>query len=134
MATSVPCICPVVASAWPRPITTLYGIARYVARKAVKAEMKAAGHMTADIELRIITAAADAYLEEHLDELLAEAAERIAAWPDFRKMAEAEAKRRAKAIQKTSAQQQANSSTATRIPRALPAHAAIDRLSNRQST
>ena len=82
----------------------------------------------------MIRAAADAYLDQYWNELLEEATETIDRWPPFRKLAEAEAKQRAKAIQKTSLQQQANSSTVTRIPRALPAHTAIDRLSNRQGT
>jgi hypothetical protein len=71
---------------------------------------------------------------DHAAELMQEAEDFIARSPGLREMAEKEVRRRAKAIQKTSLQQQANSSTTTTIPRALPAHTAIDRLSNRQST
>lgn len=91
MPASVPSICPIIASPWPRPITTLFGVARLA---AVKQQMKAAGIKTSQIERRIVTAQADAYLDQHRDELLDEAAERIASWPGFRKIAEQEAKRR----------------------------------------
>ena len=134
MPTSAPCICPIISSPWPRPITTIVGVARLAARKAVKQQMKDAGLKPAWIEHAVIVAAANDYLDQHWDELLADAAETIDRWPPFRKMAEAEAKRRAKAIQKTSLQQQAKTPTATRIPWALPAHTTIDRLSNRQGT
>jgi hypothetical protein len=134
MPTSVPCICPIVASPWPRPITTLFGVARLAAIKAVKQQMKDAGLKPAWIEMKVITAAADAYLDQHRDELLDEAAERIARWPPLRKIAEQEVRRRTKAIQKTSLQQQAKSSTVTRARLAQQAHTAIDRLSNRHST
>jgi hypothetical protein len=115
------------------PATTMC-FARYLAKRAVKARMQAAGIKTAHIEVKIVTAAADAYLDQHRAELLAEAAMTIDSVPGLRKLAEAEAKRRAKVVQKTSLQQQAKSSTATKVPRALPAHTAIDRLSNRRST
>jgi hypothetical protein len=94
MPTSVPSISPIVASQWPRPITTLFGVARLAAIKAVKQQMKDAGLKPAWIEMKVITAQADAYLAEHRDELLDEAAETIARWPPFRKIAEQEAKRR----------------------------------------
>ena len=134
MATSVPSICPVVASPWPRPITTIVGVARFAAMKAVKQRLRDQGLRPVHIEHKVIRAAADAYLDQYWNELLEEATETIDRWPPFRKLAEAEAKRRAKAIQKTSLQQRANSSTATRARLAQQAHTAIDRLSNRQST
>jgi hypothetical protein len=75
------------------PATTMCH-ARYLARKAVKARMQAAGWKISHIEMRIITAAANAYLDQHRDDLLAEAAMRIDSVPSLRKMAEAEAKQR----------------------------------------
>jgi hypothetical protein len=68
--------------------------ARWIARKAVKAQMQAAGHKVSHIEARIIAAKANAYLDQHRDALLAEAAMAIDSTPSLRKMAEAEAKRR----------------------------------------
>ena len=98
MTTSVPTICPIVASPWPRPITTLYGVARLGAIKAVKQRMKDAGLKPTHIELKIITAAAGAYLDQHRDDLLDEAAATIASWPPLRKLAEQEAKRRRRTV------------------------------------
>jgi hypothetical protein len=131
MTTSVP-IVPL-----RRPITapaTHMCHARYLARKAVKAQFQAAGWKLSHIDARVINMKANEYLDQHRDDLIAEAAMTIDRVPELRKLAEAEAKRRARAIQKTWLQQQANSSTATRVPRALPTNTAIDRLSNRQST
>jgi hypothetical protein len=68
--------------------------ARYLARKAVKAQMQAAGYKVSHIEARIINMKADAYLDQHRDALLAEAIETIATVPALRKIAEQEAKRR----------------------------------------
>jgi hypothetical protein len=94
MPTSVPSISPIVASPWPRPITTLYGVARLAAVKAVKQQMRNAGLKPVHVKHAVIVAAANAYLDQHREELLAEAAETIDRWPPFRKMAEQEAKRR----------------------------------------
>jgi hypothetical protein len=68
-------------------------MARYKAVQAVKRQMIAEGLKPTHIEMRIITAQANAYLAEHQGELLAEAAETIARWPGLRKLAEAEARR-----------------------------------------
>ena len=73
--------------------------------KAVKQRMQDQGLKPVHVKHAVLLIVADAYLDLHRDELLEEAAERIAAWPDLRKMAEQEAKRRVKAIQKTSLQQ-----------------------------
>ena len=81
MTASVPSICPIIASPWPRPITTIVGVARLAARKAVKQQMKDAGLKPAWIEHAVIVAAANDYLDKHWDELLEEATETIARWP-----------------------------------------------------
>jgi hypothetical protein len=98
MTASVPTICPIVASPWPRPITTIIGIARLAAIKIVKQQYRDQGLQPVHIKHAVIVAAANAYLDRHWDELLTEAAERIASWPALRKMAEAEAKRRRKTV------------------------------------
>ena len=130
MATSVPIV--------PRPIAIpapmLMVMARYLAKKAIKQRFRSQGRNPVHIASKVIAEATWAYLDDHRAELMQEAEDFIARSPGLREMAEKEVRRRAKAIQKTSLQQQANSSTATTIPRALPAHTAIDRLSNRQST
>jgi hypothetical protein len=108
--------------------------ARYLARKAIKAQLQAAGYKVSHVDARIINVKADAYLDQYRDALIAQATMTIDSVPGLRKLAEQEAQRRAKAIQKTSLQQRAKSSTVTGIPRALPTHTAIDRLSNRHST
>jgi hypothetical protein len=59
MPTSVSCVSPIVASPWPRPITTLFGIARLAAVKAVKQRMKDADLKPALVEMKIITAFAN---------------------------------------------------------------------------
>jgi hypothetical protein len=90
MTTSVPSI------PLRRPITapaTTMCHARYMARKAVKAQLQAAGYKVSHIEARIIAAQANAYLDQHRDELLAQAAMTIDSVPGLRKMAEAEAQR-----------------------------------------
>ena len=89
--------------------------------------MKDAGRKPAWIEHAVIVAAANDYLDQHWDELLADAAETIDRWPPFRKMAEAEAKRRAKAIQKTSLHRRAKTRATTRPPQAVEPHTVIDR-------
>jgi hypothetical protein len=67
--------------------------------------MQAAGLKIHCVEMRKITAAANAYVQEHREELIEEAAAKIATWPGLRKLAEQEAK----AIRKTSLQQAAPS-------------------------
>ena len=101
MTTSVPSICPIIASPWPRPITTIVGVARLAARKAVKQQMKDAGLKPVHIQHAVIVTAANAYLDQHREELLEEAAETIDRWPPLRKMAEQEAKRRRRSPQVT---------------------------------
>ena len=131
MTTSVPII------PRSRPLTapaTTICHARYLARKAIKAQLQAAGFKVSQVKACIINVKADAYLDQHRDELIAQATMTIDSVPGLRKLAEQEVKERAKTIQKTPLQQAANNSTVTTIPRALPAHTAIDRLSNRQST
>jgi hypothetical protein len=86
----VPCV--------PRPIIRLnavtMGVARQKAIKAVKRQMQAAGLKTSHVEMRIITAAANAYLQDHRDELLEEAAEMIVRVPGLLKLYEQEERRR----------------------------------------
>jgi hypothetical protein len=118
---------------WPCP-TTLMLVAKREAVKAVEAELKAQGLRPSYVPMKRINAEADAYFVEHRDELIAEASQVIARWPGLRKIAEQEARRRIKAIQKTSLQQGTKSSTATRAERARLTHTAIDPFSNRQST
>ena len=68
--TSVPCI------PRSRPITapaTTMCHARYLARKAVKQQMQAAGFKISHVEARVIHMKAHAYLDRHRDELVAEA-------------------------------------------------------------
>lgn len=77
MPTSVPSISPIVASPWPRPITTLFGIARFAAIKAVKQQMRNAGLKPVHVKHAVIVAAANDYLDQHRDELLEEAAETV---------------------------------------------------------
>jgi hypothetical protein len=72
--------------------------ARYLARKAVKARMKAAGWKVSHIEARIVHAQANAYLDQHRDELLAQATMAIDGAPGLRKLAEAEAQRRRRTV------------------------------------
>ena len=131
MTTSVPSI--------PRsrpmsaPATTMCH-ARYLARKAVKAQMQSAGLKVSQVKAAIIQVKANAYLDRHRDDLIAQAVMTIDSVPALRKLAEQETKQRTRAIQKTSPQQRAKTPAVTTIPQALPAHTAIDRLSNRQST
>jgi hypothetical protein len=101
MTTSVPIVPlrrPVTA-----PATTMCH-ARHLARKAVKARRQAEGWKISHIEARVINAQANAYLDQHRDDLLAEAAMRIDSVPGLRKLAEAEAKRRSRSNIRTSAQ------------------------------
>jgi hypothetical protein len=86
------------------PATTMCH-ARFIARRVIKARMKAAGHKLSHIEARIITAQANVYLDQNLDALIAEAAMAIDASPGLRELAEAEAKRRRRSNIRTCAQQ-----------------------------
>jgi hypothetical protein len=72
--------------------------ARWIAKKVVKAQMKAAGLKVNHVEARIITAQANEYLDAHRDDLLAEAAMAIDSVPGLRELAEAEAKRRRRTV------------------------------------
>jgi hypothetical protein len=84
-----------------RPITapaTTMCHARHLARKVVKAQMQAAGLKLSHVDARIITAQANAYLDQHRDNLLAEAAMTIDRVPGLRELAEAEAKRRRRTV------------------------------------
>jgi hypothetical protein len=63
--------------------------------------MQAAGIKTNHIEVRIVTAAADDYLAQHRDDLIAQAAMTIDSVPSLRKLAEQEAKRRRRSPQVT---------------------------------
>jgi hypothetical protein len=81
------------------PATTMC-FARYLARKAVKAQLQAAGYKVSYVEARIIAVQANAYLDQHRDALLAEAAMTIDRSPELRKMAEKEARQRAKTVRK----------------------------------
>jgi hypothetical protein len=74
------------------PATTLCH-ARFLARKAVKAQMQAAGYKVSHIEARVINVKAIAYLDQYREALLAEAAMTIDAVPGLRKIAEQEAHR-----------------------------------------
>jgi hypothetical protein len=100
MATSVPCI--------PAPIpacpTTTMCVARFLARKAVKQRLQAQGFKLSQIEARLIVAQVNSYVDQHRETLVVEAMRMIARSPEFRKMAEAEARRRRSNI-RTSAQQ-----------------------------
>ena len=62
--------------------------------KAVKQRMRDQGLKPVHVKHDVLLIVAEAYLDLHRDELLAEAAEGIAASPDFRKLAEQEARRR----------------------------------------
>ena len=95
MTTSVPSI------PLRRPITapaTTMCHARYLARKAIKAQLQAAGLKPAHIDARIINAKADAYLDQHRDALVAQATMTIDAVPSLRKLAEQEARRRRRTV------------------------------------
>lgn len=74
------------------------GVARFKAIKAIKREMQAAGLKPTHTEMRVITKAANEYLAQHRDELIAEAAQTIARWPGLRKIAEQGAHRRRRTV------------------------------------
>jgi hypothetical protein len=67
---------------------------RYLAIKAIKRQLIAAGLKPTHIEMRRIVAEANAYFADHREELLTEAAEFIARVPGLRKMAEKEERSR----------------------------------------
>jgi hypothetical protein len=82
------------------PMATMC-FARHLARKAVKAQLQAQGHKVSHVDARVIAMKANAYLDQHRDELIAEATMTIDSVPELRKLAEAEARRRRKAYQIT---------------------------------
>jgi hypothetical protein len=67
---------------------------RFLAVKAVKRQMIAAGLKPSHIEMRRIVAEANSYFEAHREELLTDASEFIARVPSLRAMSEKEASRR----------------------------------------
>jgi hypothetical protein len=69
---------------------------RYLARKAVKRQLQAAGLKVSHVEMRVIAAQANEYVAQHRERLLIEATEFIARSPGLRKMAEAEERRRSR--------------------------------------
>jgi hypothetical protein len=84
-----------------RPITAPTATmcyARYLARRAIKAQLQAAGHKVSHTDARIIHARADAHLDQHRDALLAEAAMVIDSIPSLRKIAEQEARKRRRTV------------------------------------
>jgi hypothetical protein len=66
--------------------------------KAVKQRMRDQGLKPVHVKHAVLLIVANAYLDLHRDELLEEAAERIASWPPFQKLAEQEAKRRRRTV------------------------------------
>jgi hypothetical protein len=88
MNASVPTVCPIIASPWPRPITTIVGVARLAAMKAIKQRLQAQGLKPVHIKHAVIVTAANDYLDQHWDELLADAAETVRNVPSFRTLAE----------------------------------------------
>jgi hypothetical protein len=85
------------------PATTICH-ARYLARKAVKAQLQAAGLKVSQVKACTIAQKADAYFDQHRDALIAEATMTIDSVPGLRKIAEQEVRRRRANI-RTSAQQ-----------------------------
>jgi hypothetical protein len=67
---------------------------RFLAIKAIKRQLIAAGLKPSHIKMRRIGAEVNSYIAEHREELLTEATEFIARVPGLRKMAEAEQRRR----------------------------------------
>jgi hypothetical protein len=90
MAASVPLM--------PRPVVRLNGttmvMVRFLAVKAIKRQLQAAGLRANHVEMRLITAQANDYVEQHRETLLIEATELIARVPELRKMSEREDRRR----------------------------------------
>jgi hypothetical protein len=82
----------------PRPVVRLNGttmvMARFLAIKAVKRQLQAAGYRTSHVEMRVIAAQANAFVAQHREELLLEATEFIARVPGLQKMSDAEERRR----------------------------------------
>jgi hypothetical protein len=84
-----------------RPITapaTTMCFARYLARRAVKRQMQAAGLKPSHVDARVIHMKANAYLDRYRDELLAQATMTIDSVPSLRKLAEQEAKARRRTV------------------------------------
>jgi hypothetical protein len=77
MPASVPSICPVIASPRPRPITTIIGVARLAAIKIIKQQYRDQGLRPVHIEVAAIRTAANAYLDQHRDELIEQATETV---------------------------------------------------------
>ena len=71
---------------------------RYLARKAVKAQLQSAGLKVSQVRAAIIHTKANAYLDHHRDELLAQAVMTIDSVPALRKMAEQEAQSRRRTV------------------------------------
>jgi hypothetical protein len=67
---------------------------RFLAVKAIKRQMIAAGLKPTHIEMRRIVAETNSYFADHREELLTEATEFIARVPGLRKMSEKEERRR----------------------------------------
>jgi hypothetical protein len=79
------------------PATTMCH-ARYLARKAVKAQLQSAGLKVSQVKAAIIHTKANDYLDRHRDELLAQATITIDSVPALRKMAEQEARSRKRTV------------------------------------
>jgi hypothetical protein len=70
------------------------GVAKFAAVKAVKQQLRDQGLRPVHIERAVIVTAANAYLDKHRDELLAEATETVRNFAGFRTLAEREARER----------------------------------------
>jgi hypothetical protein len=95
MTTSVPSI--PLRRPMTAPATTLC-FARFLARRAVKAQLQAAGCKVSHVDAREIHTKANAYLDRYRDELLAQAMMTIDSVPSLRKLAEQEAKARRRTV------------------------------------
>jgi hypothetical protein len=60
-------------------------LARQSAKKAIKAQIRAEGLKLSQFSAKDISIRADAWFDEHRDELLAEAEHAIATWPGFKR-------------------------------------------------
>jgi hypothetical protein len=58
-------------------------IALYRAKKAVQAQIRARGQRLSDYSCREISVMAEAYLNQHKEELINKAAADVASWPEF---------------------------------------------------
>ena len=95
MTASVPCI--PLRRPMSAPATTMCH-ARYLARKAVKAQLQSAGYKVSQVKACTIAAQANDYLDRHRDELMAEAVMTIDSVPALRKIAEQEARSRRRTV------------------------------------